>query len=205
MEYSLPFNFNNNYCRIIMRPFQIIFTALYIRSGDILIMSGQSRTAFHAVPRIIKVGEENEPPACLKWQLGLFECDANTTSRAYPAESDVLDKTKKIRGVHKQEEINKGQGNYIPTTADSEESKQSRKHGLGQDFESKIIDDVKSICIEPSEVCGRNKLDFCGKSTRMGALSAEEWRRFEVYLSKTRINVNVRQVHERGKTMNSFC
>ena len=204
MEYSL--SFNNNYCNVIMRPFLIIFTALYIRSGDILIMSGQSRTAFHAVPRIIKVGEENEPPTCLKWQHGIFERDANTTSQAHPDdESNVLDKTKKIRDVHEQEEINRDQGNYIPTTSDSEESEQSRKHGLGQNCESKIIDDVKSICIEPSEVCGCNKLDFWGKSTRMEALSADEWRRFEVYLSKTRINVNVRQVHEKGKTMNSFC
>ena len=181
-----------------MRPFSIIFTALYIRSGDILIMSGQSRTAFHAVPRIIKVGEENEPPTCLKWQHG------NTTSQAYPDdESNVMDKAKKIRDVHEQEEINKRQGNYTPTTSYPEESEQSRKHGLVQNCE--VIDDVKRICIEPREICGCNKLDFCGKSTRMEALTAEEWRRFEVYLSKTRINVNVRQVHEKGKTMNSFC
>ena len=169
-------------------------------------MSGQSRTAFHAVPRIIKIGEENEPPTCLKWQQGLFECDANKTSQVHPDdESNILDKTAKIREVQKEEEINKDQGNCTPTTSNSEEREQSRKHRLEQNCQSPIVDDLKSICIEPSEVCGCNKLDFCDKSSRVKSLTTQEWRKFEVYLSKTRINVNVRQVHEKGKTMNSFC
>ena len=73
-----------------------MFAALYIRSGDILIMSGQSRTAFHAVPRIIKVGDENEPPPCLKWQNGLFDDKTNKTTGVNVNELDLRDKNTAI-------------------------------------------------------------------------------------------------------------
>lgn len=177
--------------------------ALYIRSGDILIMSGQSRTAFHAVPRIIKVGEVNEPPACLSWQHGLF--DANMTSLPHPDESDVPDENKDILEV--KDSLSCGNTSHSASTVTgSEKSKQSEKREFEVSCDSKIIREFESISIEGSEDCGCIKLDqFCGKSLRMRSLTAQEWRKFEVYLSKTRINVNVRQVHEKGKTVNSLC
>ena len=44
-----------------------LFSALFVKSGDVIVMSGESRLAYHAVPCIVKVGDDNEPPHCLKW------------------------------------------------------------------------------------------------------------------------------------------
>jgi len=174
-----------------------VFAALYIRSGDILIMSGQSRTAFHAVPRLVKVGEENEPPACLNWQQGLFENETNMMSLAHSHGSHVLDKNKKNFDVDEQEK--RSRGNCVSTRDSHEKKEQSDECVFKDSCDSNIYNELEGV------VCDCNKLDFCGKSMRMKSLTAEKWRKFEVYLSKTRINVNVRQVHEKGKTMNSFC
>ena len=38
-----------------------------MKSGDVIVMTGESRLAYHAVPCIVKVGNEDEPPECLKW------------------------------------------------------------------------------------------------------------------------------------------
>lgn len=87
-------------------------------------MSGESRLAFHAVPRIIKTGQDNEPPDALKW---------------------------------------------------TEQTTQ-------QECESK---------------CCKN--DF--KATSVTDISEQNWSPFAQYLSNTRINVNVRQVHSLGNTV----
>ncbi|KAJ7389863.1 Nucleic acid dioxygenase alkbh1 [Desmophyllum pertusum] len=79
--------------------------ALYVRSGDIIIMSGKSRTAFHAVPRIIKVGNENEPPSCLKWKDLLFANDVDMTSVANPDEAIVPDMNVEIPDVLEETSI----------------------------------------------------------------------------------------------------
>ncbi|EDO43822.1 predicted protein, partial [Nematostella vectensis] len=85
-------------------------TALYIRSGDILIMSGEARLAFHAVPRIIQVQTKDNIP--------------------------------------------------------------------------------EDSCCNPKAFL-----------TQSPPMTEEEWLPFAKYLSRTRINVNVRQVHSLGTTV----
>lgn len=160
-------------------------------------MSGKSRTAFHAVPRIVKVGKDNEPPYCLKWQDGLFASDVIVTNSG---ESSVPDENAKIPDATDK--------NISNSTCVSRKERTENK--VFQEFsDEKIIRGLKnaniheSRFIETDEHCQCDQINFLGKS--MKTLTSEEWRQFEIYLSKTRINVNVRQVHERGKTMNSFC
>lgn len=38
-----------------------------MKSGDVIVMTKESRLAYHAVPCIVKVGNEDEPPECLRW------------------------------------------------------------------------------------------------------------------------------------------
>jgi alkylated DNA repair protein alkB family protein 1 len=45
----------------------VLFLALFVKSGDVIVMTGESRLAYHAVPCIVKVGNDEEPPDCLKW------------------------------------------------------------------------------------------------------------------------------------------
>lgn len=146
-------------------------------------MSGESRTAFHAVPRIMKVGEENEAPPSLKWQKSL-----EALIRLYGL--DTSDMNEDVRNVCKE---NKGNINHASlNTAKS-------------DFECKQGSEIEDLPCKPTETCDCNKLEFFGNSFRKNYVNQEEWRKFEIYLSKTRININVRQVHEKGKTVESNC
>ncbi|XP_068715763.1 nucleic acid dioxygenase ALKBH1-like [Montipora foliosa] len=165
-------------------------SALYVHSGDILIMSGESRTAFHAVPRIIKIGEENEPPACLKWKKRIFD---NLVNLETQDGLDAINNKKEIKDVSKSKAMNVNNRNLSTTTTTT-----SNCEGNGES-------EIQELFAKPNEVCECNEVNFCGNLTRMNSITPEEWRKIEVYLSKTRINVNVRQVHEKGKTVDSFC
>lgn len=161
-------------------------------------MSGKSRTAFHAVPRIVKVGKQNEPPSCLKWKDGIFANDVSMTSEVNPDASSVPDENVEIPDVREK--------NNVGHKTSRERSEKPLFQGS---CDNKIETEFRNVsicdgrCIETGEGCQCNKINFCSKS--MKTLTSEEWRQFEIYLSKTRINVNVRQVHEKGNTMNSFC
>lgn len=184
------------------KQFVLIFAALYIRSGDIVIMSGKSRTAFHAVPRIVKVGNENEPPSCLKWKEGLFTNDVTLSSEKDSDKSSIPDDNVKFPDVVDKKTV-------VSQRTCGSDAKRDEKPLFQESCDNKNTNrfgDISSLgweCTETSEGCQCNKNDFGGKS--MKTISSDEWRQFELYLSKTRINVNVRQVHEKGKTMNSFC
>ena len=98
-----------------------------MKSGDIIVMTKESRLAYHAVPCIVKVGLDIEPPQCLKWN----DCDNN--------------KDTTLSG----------------------------------------------------ELCGQNcDLTTVSKQQQNFAKNQQEWEPFVSYLSRTRININVRQVHK---------
>lgn len=163
-------------------------------------MSGKSRTAFHAVPRIVKVGNENEPPSCLKWKDGLFTNDVTLSSDS--DETSIPDENVKLPDVVEEKTA-------VSQRTCACNAKRTEKP-LFQEFcgnkDANEFGDISSLgseCTETSGGCQCNKKTFCCKS--MKTVNSEEWRQFELYLSKTRINVNVRQVHEKGKTMKSFC
>ena len=113
-----------------------------MKSGDVIVMTGESRLAYHAVPRIVKVGSNDEPPECLKWD------------------------------VH-------ANGDKMPLLKQSEEKC------------DKAANESCSVCRKyytPSIIAERLS-EF--------SASVEEWETFASYLSTTRININVRQVHAR--------
>lgn len=146
-----------------------ILTAMFIHSGDVAIMSGESRLAFHAVPRIFKVGEEIEPPDCLKW-LNPKEISQNCKN----GEEHLVDKEKETEAKNRQE---------------------AKFYKTSKINEGTMIDDEKSelICrCNESE----NIMDV------LLNVSEDEWLPFERYLSRTRININVRQVHSLENVVN---
>ena len=163
-------------------------------------MSRKSRTAFHAVPRIVKEGNENEPPCCLKWKEGLF--DVTLSSEEDSDETSIPDENVKFPDVVEKKTV------VSQRTCDSSAERNERQL-FQESYDNKDTNkfgDISSLESERSEtrkVCQCNKNHFCGKS--MKSVRSDEWRQFELYLSKTRINVNVRQVHEKGKTVKSFC
>ena len=128
-------------------------------------MSGESRAAFHAVPRIIKVAEQDELPVCLRWKSELF------------SQSAELCKTSQTESLNNsmREEI------------------QTAEQCANEELQ---IPETSCCCNEST--CFKRK-----EKTRM-VLSEENWKPFSLYLSKTRININVRQVHEKGKTFQTL-
>ena len=127
-------------------------------------MSGKARAAFHAVPRIVKVGKQDEPPDCLKWKPGLFFQEGKVCKIC---EKECLE-------------------DAIP-------NEKIQRSELRSNEVSTIPENCSCFCEE----------DSCFETDELtrNSLTEEEWQLFALYLSKTRININVRQVHELGKTV----
>ena len=99
-------------------------------------MSGSSRVAFHAVPCIIKQGEQDQLPDALRY-------------------------------------------NSIPDV--------NLKNSTGEKEDDKYIDKLDGC------FCNLGPDEHFWKHLRT---TEEEWKSFEDYLSRTRVNINVRQVHK---------
>lgn len=198
----------------------VVFLALYVRSGDIIIMSGESRAAFHAVPRIIKVGHENHPPDCLKWDESLCgqtggcskdgECTnrnlrtsqgAGKASETVSPESGVAEDLSHL-SVHEK----------LKSLSETDEKEQATESGALPQvlLESNIAQDLnhfsdcgrEMVCSDCRTGLRKQERDFLVEN--MDSSSREEWQPYELYLSKTRINLNVRQVHKPTETVVSF-
>ncbi len=104
-----------------------------------MIMSGESRTAYHAVPCIVKDESEQQPPKCLRF------------TREFSSENKEQDKdiykTKEMSSLAEESVIKKGQ--------------------FSENFWSNLEQ-----------------------------LSEPDCKLFDDYLSRTRVNINVRQVHK---------
>lgn len=66
----------------------VVPVAMYMRSGDIMVMAGNSRLAYHAVPRILAPSEEQPIPLSL-------ESETNSTT---PQKSSALPLLPSMRG-----------------------------------------------------------------------------------------------------------
>ena len=124
-------------------------------------MSGPSRTAFHAVPCIVKIGKDGEPPDELKL-VGNYEF-TNSSENGH---------------------------DYAASKTELMAPEQTEKLYNGCDTDKITVREHRC------RNCQSPNLDHCWKDFRP---SETEWRPFADYLSKTRININVRQVHRTPK------
>lgn len=116
--------------------------AVWVRSGDLIVMANESRVAYHAVPCIVKESDGDEPPEPLKISEGSVDTATDDTANSM--------------------------NHQVATTRFCE----------------------KSMCY-----CGcENNKDHLWSTLNM---NKTEWEPFAKYLSRTRININVRQVHRR--------
>ena len=106
----------------------LLFPAMWVRSGDIMLMTGQSRTAFHAVPCILTKPTETTPS-----DIGTCQLVRNENTNCYDDDDN---------------------------------------------------DEDDCSCM--------------GKHDRLwtNEMKQPDWNDFSNYLSNTRINVNIRQVHK---------
>lgn len=120
-------------------------TAMYLHSGDIVIMSEEARLSYHGVPKILK-----------------------TNKKSWNYTSDIYGKSE-TKESSEFKKINKTDGNCIEKENNLEKSS------------DKLLP------------------KFYSKVTVENCLSENFWLPFESYLKTSRININVRQVLNRGE------
>ena len=123
--------------------------AVWVRSGDVMLMTGESRTAFHAVPRIVTRPMRTAP-------LDIGSCSLVVDSDAGG-------------------DINSGSGGK---NCGSDTGVGGGDGGCGGS------DDSDECTCSESDRCWTNEM------------LSPSWGEFSKYLSNTRININIRQVHK---------
>lgn len=131
-------------------------TAMYIKSGDIVIMSGHSRKCYHGIPKIVPAEE-------CPWDAGEVSlCDREKLAESQNERSvDSLDghPCKRAR--------------VDENPAEKSDSKLTKSTLLKDDIVSNLLND-------------------------------EFWKPFKMYIARSRINMNVRQVLTKGeRTLNN--
>ena len=119
-----------------------LIAAVWVKSGDLIVMANESRVAYHAVPCIVKESDGDEPPEPLK------------------ISEDSVD-----------------------TATDDTTNSMNHQAAATRPYE-------KSMCYCGSE---NDKVHLWSTLN----MNKTEWGPFAKYLSRTRININVRQVHRR--------
>ena len=144
---------------------------LLLNSGDIVVMSGESRLAYHGVPRVLPPSPDHPVPDCLTAEA-LVSC---TCWRAAKVESHWTETT---GGRSPDGQIKVSSSNKIcaevervcdTDCATGVALTQGRSFGCG-------LRDSSDLCCC---VCGR---------------LADSWDAFVDYLSVSRVNINLRQV-----------
>ena len=155
-------------------------TAVYVRSGDIVVMSGASRLSYHAVPRII--------PGTFK-QPCTSELEKNLSSEATPPNV-----------------VNKSNDASVCGASVSSASEIPSKLETKDSFVRTLEGDVRWETFEAENIC-RFRSNECTETTNVGSLlcsqqtqqpcdniSSDDWHSYEEFITNSRINVNVRQV-----------
>jgi hypothetical protein len=162
--------------------------AVFVDSGDIVVMSGQSRLAYHAVPRILTEAERSAG------------CYATGRVSDVPCTDDTTESLR--RDLQPSEAASSFSSQTVDLTC----------HGkLGADAESEsAFSPVGSSSVDV--ILPLSRYDGATIDGMMNALNsgmdsvinALDWTPFEQFLGKRRINLNVRQVFEEQITMKTL-
>ncbi|XP_002741372.1 nucleic acid dioxygenase ALKBH1-like [Saccoglossus kowalevskii] len=162
--------------------------AMFLKSGDIMLMSGDSRWAYHSVPRILPPRKNNPVPESF-----------NTTLKSDGLTDELLKPDVEDSSAEEATEVNNDHSAEDPHLDFSD--KKDCSHGTSENIVDKInirtsaydLNDTKNL----SDVFDQFQAD-------MEHLTHEEnWKPFAEYLPGARINFNVRQVMEAGKSFTS--
>ena len=154
---------------------------LLLNSGDIVIMSGDSRLAYHGVPRIIPPPKHGG--SLVPWGLSMeplvnCECWKETVK---------LRSTASVEETKKQGTINVFgvEGGHWPTSGYAQlEVQRNEPSGVCGDCAEDTL--PKNLSAESAN-SGKDSCPSCDKL-------ANSWHIFMDYMSVSRVNINVRQV-----------
>lgn len=177
---------------------------LLIRSGDIVIMSGESRLAYHGIPKILRPTDDSSPlPHCLS-EEALFKKRIETKSSYAKCSICCCKSTERETSVLKRERSGEemGESGYSSkrkawnetselepnTETEFKTPEPDTKH---QNWESK---DNTDSAIPLSAATSRTETETHNFVCPDCEWLRRNWTRVESYLSYSRININVRQV-----------
>ena len=197
-------------------------TPMFLQSGDIIVMGGPARRAYHAIPRILPSTVGNIPQ-CLQSIPELTShggasseksSTGNKPSSAIDLECTLTGKrTDSSEGCGKlQEDAEVGTGSQSPK-ADLSSGKKRGSESETDNLESESASSsAKVLCTEQSNIATRTMKD---SQSAKGAdeirdifdinldlrdlCCRENWDPFAAYLECSRINVSVRQVMKPGQ------
>ncbi|XP_070578438.1 nucleic acid dioxygenase ALKBH1-like [Ptychodera flava] len=175
--------------------------AVFLKSGDVMIMSGETRWCYHSVPRILPPAKGKPVPECFKFTeeaSGKYECDqrtGETTVEERPPEHHCVE--------NESTQMNTSSANIDPKHSSSThtqvgdsnlqfQNKTSHRTSTQSDDQSQTT--TNSQCYDLDSVFKQFDED-------MKYLKDEDnWKPFADYLHETRINFNVRQVMKPGQS-----
>ncbi|XP_022087595.1 LOW QUALITY PROTEIN: nucleic acid dioxygenase ALKBH1-like [Acanthaster planci] len=193
--------------------------AMYLHSGDIIIMGGQSRLAYHAVPRILMAEGSKKLPACLdqvetpdilgsscKHMSGVKWSTPNSNGETLV--SKVFSACSKDHKSDQRPAFS-GHAGVVPRQCDQEitskegsvhkEIQASELHELSQGFgtENDTVSALRGSFKLGGLTCETHGPRWAGHmihETTQALQDPQAWERFATFMSSTRINVSVRQV-----------
>ena len=204
-------------------------TAMFLHSGDIIIMGGPSRLAYHAVPKILP-GKDGNLPQCLQLKPDLSTCTEQTTSDGSQCTNTSKHTSCSIGNIHERtngqtdigikDSENDSKHHSISAHAgasDSDGRTESLSAGKKRNNESEGSS-AKVLCTEQSISPTCNIELRTTSSTELHSSKCvpdaqkldicsdlrklccnEHWGAFEDYMKSSRINVSVRQVLKPGQ------
>ena len=171
-------------------------TAMFIRSGDIVLMSAKARLCFHAVPKIMTPTLDQLLPECLAINPQLWRNSRAQTRENSADQSTENSTSQSTENSTDQSRENSASKEISTTTALSSDSKtelyENRRlcnhknqdiHAVVKQTSSGDVKQTGSSCI------------ICETSGNIvETLQSLDWHPFAEYLSGARINLNIRQV-----------
>ena len=154
--------------------------ALLLNSGDIVVMSAESRLAYHAVPKVIQSTHIDEIPRCLsieQFQQALQ--DRETCSKNFCS----------LCGNNLAESMPQRSNSQCSTEGEVRRRKRTHSNVEGIMSDSKmaaLLTDEEKLQDSPSLSKGVS----CNGCTWI----LQNWDDFKFYLTHSRININIRQV-----------
>lgn len=156
--------------------------SLFLRSGDVCVMSGPCRLAYHAVPKILSPIKGSSDFSCFCFKdtqsKDVYkEPTDNCNSCPFTTDSSPSEKTHERRS----------DGNISSHLASCPEDNSSEPVKMASDHPEDTY--ASKVCLSSIDTLNRNIID---------RLRNMDWNPFSVYLQFSRINLNVRQVFPRG-------
>jgi len=169
--------------------------AMMLHSGDIVIMSNESRLAFHGVPKVLAPSPQSVMPEC----LSLAALDQIAQQQKGPEHGDHTCCVCRADPTTCQYLVT-GLGNHTTLSSETPHKRTDHIEYIGTDLCGSTADSCTNMGVGLDHVHHRtisniDRLDHQGTNV---CLSCRQliagWPLFEQYLSVSRINVNVRQV-----------